>query len=123
MIPPRSKRTDGRGNPTKYKPEYCEEIIALAKAGRTFEAIACEWGVHVDTFSIWSKAHPEFKEAKRMAKQWMLVRWQKYGKMLTLGKLGKFANVTAWIFHMKCVHGWNDQGNDDQDEEYDLEFD
>ena len=37
------------GRPSLYKPEYCEEVIALGKIGKSVEAIGAILGVGTKT--------------------------------------------------------------------------
>jgi hypothetical protein len=75
------------GAPTKYKPQYCEEIVAYfdykpsieqivaRKMANgliefpTFEKFASIIGVHVDTMIEWCDVHEEFSEAYKICKQ------------------------------------------------------
>lgn len=113
-----AKRT---GRPSKYKPEYCEAIVAAAKKGDTFEMFACDLGVHIDTLHEWAKVHPEFGYAKKLAKQHMVVGMQKLGFAAMNGKVPGFRDA-MWIFWMKACHGWSESGPMDQDDEHELEF-
>jgi len=63
-----------RGRPTKYKKEYCKDIIAFMSEGATI----VEWCVHVGhpkaTIESWMKDHADFscavQEAKQVAEAW-----------------------------------------------------
>lgn len=57
------------GRPTKYKPEYCETIIELAKLGKFEAAWACACDVNKSTFVDWKVAFPEFAIAFARARQ------------------------------------------------------
>ncbi len=85
-----SKR--GRGQPSKYRPEFCERIVDLAKKGRTFQMIACEFGVHVDSLHEWAAKVPQFSEAKKLARQWQEVKFQ---QMFMKGMVGKLKRVAT----------------------------
>lgn len=99
-----------QGRPTKYKPEYCEEIIRYFSQecikeivevveGKnwsketvryepiffpTFELFAAKIGVDDDTLVEWSKVHKDFSAAYSRAKS-----LQK-GALLQYSTLGKF---------------------------------
>ena len=57
-----------RGRPTKYKPEYCEQIIELGKQGFSYSEIAAELGVDKASLYDWAAAHEDFSTALRAAK-------------------------------------------------------
>jgi len=51
------------GHPTDYKPEYCKEVIRLAKTNMNLYLIAEEWEVTKTTLLQWAKVHKEFSTA------------------------------------------------------------
>ncbi len=54
----------GRGRPSDFKPEYCEQAERLCKLlNATDEQIAAFFGKAVSTISLWKLKHPEFSEA------------------------------------------------------------
>lgn len=68
------------GRPSKYRPEFCEKIIELAKtgAGMAEWALACE----VDRTSLydWAEAHEEFSTALSRAKLEEQAWWERAGR-------------------------------------------
>ena len=75
------------GQPTKYKPEYCEMIIEdFAKGGhmRTFAYLI---GVETKTLYNWMDAHHEFLQARKKAQNASFVFWNKINIGLATGKL------------------------------------
>ncbi len=118
-----------RGQPTKYKPEYCEELIKFfdrapfreievvtkSKGGYEkiekkrvpnqlpfFSAFARKIGVHVDTLHEWKKKHKEFSEAYKKAKA-----LQK--EFLIQNGLVGLYNATAFIFTAKNLTDMRDK--------------
>jgi hypothetical protein len=55
--------TRPRGRPTLYRDEYAEEARKLCLLGATDAQMADFWGVSVQTYYDWQKAHPEFLES------------------------------------------------------------
>lgn len=90
-----------RGQPTKYKPEYCEALVAHMTDGCSFETFAAYCNVSIDTLYEWAKVHQEFSEAKKRAVVKSMDYWEKMGRAGTAGKLKGF-NVASWIYTMKC---------------------
>jgi transposase len=64
------------GRPTLYKPEYCEEVIALGKIGKSVEAIGAILGVGTKTLYNWRDQHEDFLHALDMAKEFELQWWE-----------------------------------------------
>ena len=64
------------GRPSLYKPEYCEEVIALGKIGKSVEAIGAILGVGTKTLYNWRDEHAEFLHALDMAKEFELQWWE-----------------------------------------------
>jgi hypothetical protein len=116
------------GAPSKYKPEFCEEIIIHCRKGKSFERFASKIGVHIDTLHEWAEVHKEFGVAKKRAKQEALLYWMNLGeksiKGIRLGPKGqtRAINWPLWIFWMKARFGWNDQPAE-SDDAGDVDFD
>jgi hypothetical protein len=51
------------GRPTDYKPEYCETVIELGKAGKSKAQMCSHFDKSRQTIDNWAAAHPEFLEA------------------------------------------------------------
>ena len=64
------------GRPSLYKPEYCEEVIALGKIGKSTEAIGAMLGVGTKTLYNWRDENPEFLHALELAKEFELQWWE-----------------------------------------------
>jgi hypothetical protein len=57
------KQNKGQGRPTKYKPEYDEQVYKLCLLGAKDTEIADFFEVNEDTIYEWKKVHPSFSEA------------------------------------------------------------
>lgn len=97
------------GRPTKYKPEYCQEIIDFMSKGYSATAFAAKIGVHIDTIQEWKNTHAEFSAAYKKAHAAAQFFWENKGleNLITDGK-EKF-NAAVWIFWMKARFGWRDR--------------
>nr|BFD33776.1 hypothetical protein GTC16762_33950 [Pigmentibacter ruber] len=92
------KKYPTAGQPTKYLPEYVEQVEAHMARGLSFESFGGKIKVDKVTLYNWCAVHPEFKaakergtEASRMKLELMLLRTAKTGK----------GNVIAQIYIMK----------------------
>ena len=56
------------GRPSKYKPEYCEAIIEMAKQGKGWANYAATFEIDRATLYDWAAAHEEFSTALTRAK-------------------------------------------------------
>jgi hypothetical protein len=52
---------------SKYKAEYCEEVIRMASAGYSLRAFCGNIGVAYETMTTWRATMPQFNEACREA--------------------------------------------------------
>lgn len=89
------------GRPTKYRPEFCNVVLAIgAKGGWLCEmAEACD--VHRSTMDVWAEAHPEFSEALTRAKQKAQAWFERKGREgLTADKF----NSALWAKQMSARH-------------------
>lgn len=127
--PPKQLEQPEPGQPTKYKPEYCQQLIdyfsieplkivaeqkivgpeggkyvsrRLPQRFPWFEGFARKIGVHRNTLKNWCNEHPEFAEAYDTAKD--LQR-----EFIVDVALSGAAPPSFAIFTMKNVCGWRDE--------------
>ena len=127
--PPKQPERPEPGQPTKYKPEYCQQLIdhfsieplkivaeqkiigpeggkyvsrRLPQRFPWFEGFARKIGVHRNTLKNWCAEHPEFAEAYDTAKD--LQR-----EFIVDVALSGAAPPSFAIFTMKNVCGWRDE--------------
>jgi transposase len=105
----------GVGQPSKYKPEFCDLLIDHMATGLSFESFAAVVGVHRDTLYEWEKVHPEFAEAKKLAFDQCLLTWEKIGIGNIINKESRSLNASIWIFNMKNRFKWRDKQADETD--------
>lgn len=114
------------GRPSKYRPEYCSELIVHMAKGLSFESFAAVVAVNRDTLHEWCKVHEAFSDAKKEAFDKNLLFWENHGieglYSITdydeeTGKplKSKTLNSTVWIFNMKNRHKWRDKQPDETD--------
>lgn len=111
-----------RGAKTKYREEYCEQLVEHMAKGFSFESFAATVDVDRDTIYEWAKVHPEFSDAKKRGIVKSLLRFE----ALALANMtNKNFNTTSWIYQMKCrfnQFGWNPVSADPYDAGDDFEF-
>ena len=87
------------GRPSKYKPEFCEKIIEVAKtgAGPVEWALACD----VDRASMyrWGEEYEEFRTALTRAKHEEQAWWEKAGRG---GMYMEKFNAVVWRTSMQA---------------------
>lgn len=109
--------------PTKYKPEYCQKLIDFMGQPHSYEAFAGYIGVCKQTLYTWEKEHPEFLDAKKIARAKCQMAMENLGLNLIKGTFGKGASTGAWVFMMKNMTGWRDDpAQDELDSIDELEF-
>jgi len=96
------------GRPSKYKDDFCEQLIKHMSEGFSFESFGGKISVNQDTLYAWARTHQEFSDAKKEAFEKSRLFWETIGIKGAQGKI-PFFNVTAWIFNMKNRFGWRDQ--------------
>ena len=85
------------GRPSLYKPEYCEEVIALGKIGKSVEAIGAILGVGTKTLYNWRDEHPDFLHALELAKEFELQWWEDIAQTHMIeNKESDKINATIW---------------------------
>lgn len=88
------------GRPSKYKPEFCDEVIKLARTGASKAEMALDLEIAYSTFDKWQNEIPEFSEAVKAAEKISQGWWEKQGRLATFGGTEGF-NATSFIFNMK----------------------
>ena len=96
------------GRPSKYKPEFCDQLIEHMKEGLGYEIFAATVGVCDDTLRHWEQAHPEFLAAKKRGRALQAIWWHKLGRAASAGKIEGF-NATAFVWCTKNMLGWRDK--------------
>jgi hypothetical protein len=76
--------TRTRGRPSLYREEFDEQARKLCLLGATDKEMADFWGVSVQTYYDWQKAHPEFLES------------------IMRGKIVADAEVAAKLYERAC---------------------
>lgn len=94
----------GRGRPTKYRPEMCEKVRVLMKAGMSHAQVCLELKIGSSTMKDWVKSRPEFASAVKDGDTLSEAEWTRIGHEMALA-----GNVTSWIFNMKNRFGWHDR--------------
>lgn len=65
----------GAGRALKYSPDHCDLIVTMGKQGSFPEEWANEIGVSLETFRLWARRYPDFREATVMAHQHLMAYW------------------------------------------------
>ena len=97
MAEEKTKRPVGR--PTRYKPEFCELIIELAKQGSGWSEWAIACGVDRATLYYWGEEHPEFLTALSCAKIHEQAWWEREGRS---GMRADKFNALVWKTSMQA---------------------
>lgn len=64
------------GRPSKYRPEYCDEIIELGKDGKSIAQMAAHFDVDKASVFRWAEEHEDFRTALARAKAHSQKWWE-----------------------------------------------
>ena len=81
------------GRPSKYKPEYCERVIELAKQGCGWADYAAEFEIDRASLYDWAASHEEFSTALSRAKVLEQQWWERAGRT---GMMADKFNALVW---------------------------
>lgn len=95
------------GRPSKYNPEYCQQVIDHCSAGKSLKSFACSIDVHMDTLLEWKSKYPEFSVAYETAKQKAEMWWEDIATAAVNDKR-KYINVDLYKFMAKVRFRWSD---------------
>lgn len=98
----------GAGRPTKYKPEYCEQVIPFMSQGYSTKAFAGHIGVSLATVYNWMESEPEFLEAIKGGQAASALWWEE--TLRNNAKTGEGSAASA-IFGVKnrSQEEWKDK--------------
>ena len=96
------------GRPTKYTPEFCEQIIDFMAEGYSVTAFAGSIRVSRATIYNWADEHPEFLDALQTAQAIAALWWEDRLRAVAEKNEG---NATAAIFGLKnrAADDWRDK--------------
>lgn len=86
-----------RGRPTEFRPEYCDRIIEMGKAGMSIAQMAMGFDVCRNTIKTWAAEHPEFLTAYTRAKDYSQAWWEQSAQT---GLLTPGYNASLWAKSM-----------------------
>jgi hypothetical protein len=89
------------GRPTKYRPEFCDIIIAVGEEGGWKAEMAEACDVVRSTFDLWLDQHPEFSAAYSRAQQKARVYFERTARTMMFAD--KF-NGGLWAKQMAARH-------------------
>ena len=77
-------------NDEKYVPEFCEEVIELAKEGKLISGICVAFDCSRQTLTNWRKRYPEFNEAYIKAEEAAQAYYEEQQRKALTGETEKF---------------------------------
>lgn len=117
------------GRPSKYKPEYCDQLIEHMSEGFSYETFAAKVNVNRDTIYQWEKDHQDFSDAKKQAVEKCQLFWEGLGINHIINKSdsesqgegfgwskSRSLNAAVWVFNMKNRFKWKDKQPDENDQ-------
>lgn len=121
-VAPAAETINPVGRPSKYKPEYCEQLLKHMSEGLSFESFAGVIEVSNKTLYAWAEQFPEFLHAKEIGTDKSRIFWESLGinhiinksdSESTAGMGGssksRSLNASVWIFNMKNRFQWRDK--------------
>jgi len=101
------------GQPTKYKPEYCQEVVSFLGQGHSVRAFAGQVKVTTESIYTWMHEYPEFSDAVKLGKAACVKWYEQFFKAMAAGQIrpidGGKTNAAAAIFLAKNIIGWKDR--------------
>lgn len=120
------------GRPTKYKPEYCDQVIKHMEQGYSFETFGGTIDVCFKTTYNWKLEHPEFLQAVEMGFIKCQIFWEKMGiqglfseseSITGQGSSSRSLNSVVWKFNMANRFRWRDNHDIKADIKADVKVD
>lgn len=87
------------GRPSKYKPEYCEQVLALGREGKSEAQISRDIDVPRSTMRDWAEKHDDFRQALTRAKDLSQAWWEDAAQN---GEANSTIGPAIWKHSMNC---------------------
>ena len=88
-----------RGAKSRYKEEYCEQVIEMMKEGQSKAEVCLGLDCCFQTFLNWQKENPQFLEAVKKGVNLSKGVWEQKGRQAAFGQLEGF-NGEVVTFNM-----------------------
>ena len=82
----------GKGQPTKYDPEYCALLIEHCKKGNSLESFGSLVNCSKQTIYNWLKQFPDFLDARNKGMAFMSKYYEELGKAMATGRLTRMVS-------------------------------
>lgn len=66
--------------PSKYRPEFCEQIVEMGREGFSFAEMSAGLGATRDTLKNWADQHEDFFVALKQARELSQAWWESQGR-------------------------------------------
>lgn len=94
-----AKKKNKGGRPSKYKPEYCAQLVEHMGDGYSFESFSAIARVSTSTLYEWRENHSEFSEALKEGVGRLMHAWET--TLIGLANGAIEGSTTAAIFALK----------------------
>lgn len=94
------KKKSIMGRPTKFRPQFCLDLVEHMKKGGAFESFAGTVGVSFQTLYAWRNEYPDFLEAYQRGQALAFQTWEQIG-MKGMLKPGTVQS-SIWMYNMRC---------------------
>lgn len=91
----------GPGQPTSYRPEYCQVVIELGKKGKSKVQMCAHFSISRQTIDNWAHSNPEFLEALNVAMVHCQDWWENAGMNGMFMNAAQF-NAAIWKKSMEA---------------------
>jgi hypothetical protein len=96
------------GRPTKYKREYCQQMVDFCAQGYSITAFAGHIGVSRDCLSDWGAANPEFFLAIKKSKSIAAAKFEKIALRQLEGELTSGQALTIFMLKNYAPNDFKD---------------
>lgn len=102
------------GRPTKYRPEYCDEVMKAGIQGKSKTWMAGSVGVVPETLDEWANAFPEFSVALKAALIKSQLWWEDAGQSGMYQGTGFNGNIWSRSMAARFPADWRETNRTEQ---------
>lgn len=92
----------GAGRPTEYYTALCEKVKSWGREGKSLAWMAANIGVSRECIYEWTRVHPEFSDAMKLAKLFAQAWWEDLGQANIVGAPGSTLNASVYSRSMSA---------------------
>lgn len=95
------------GAPSKYKPEFCEQLVEHMKEGGSIDSFGAKIDVARQTIYNWLESQAEFLDARKRGEAFLHQFYERLGRMIATGQIRRLKSERPLVIDGKVQYDGN----------------